>query len=523
MKKTKLITSLTVASALVMGSVVPAFAYSKEETVYTKLKTNGTEKTTVVSQHLINDQKETMLEDQTTLTNVKNMNGKETFKQNGETITWQTSDGQDIYYQGKTKASLPISMKVTYKLDGQKMKLKEMLGKKGKVEIKIDYTNNETKTVDGKELYVPFVVTTGTMLPTNNASHVEVTNGKVISNGSSNIIMALAAPGLSKNYNNNKDLEKFNSVTIKYDTTKFKLNSLMSVATPSLLSDTDINFDDMNEIYDNVDTLNSSFNQIISGGQALQSGLKQYASKYNEFDQGIVSLKTGVTATLTGSQSLSAGIEKITSGLTQLDSQSATLVAGAKQVFDTLLNTAQTQINNQLAAYNISIALTTDNYQKVLKGLMAQLPAQASSSIQSTLDQLNAYNQFYQGLQSYTAGVAALKEGSQSALDGSKQLTEGIATIESGSESLANASSQLKDANQQLASGSDALVEGLTLFKSKGLDKISDVLNNTVKKDVKTTEKLMDLASDYKTLTGSKEGVEASTKFIMIIDSKSKK
>ena len=44
MKKTKLITSLTVASALVMGSVVPAFAYSKEETVYTKLKTNGTEK-----------------------------------------------------------------------------------------------------------------------------------------------------------------------------------------------------------------------------------------------------------------------------------------------------------------------------------------------------------------------------------------------------------------------------------------------------------------------------------------------
>ena len=55
-------------------------------------------------------------------------------------------------------------MKVTYKLDGQKMKLKEMLDKKGKVEIKIDYTNNETKTVDSKELYVPFVVTTGTML-----------------------------------------------------------------------------------------------------------------------------------------------------------------------------------------------------------------------------------------------------------------------------------------------------------------------------------------------------------------------
>ena len=50
MKKTKLITSLTVASALVMGSVVPAFAYSKEETVYTKLKTNGTENIAYLSE-----------------------------------------------------------------------------------------------------------------------------------------------------------------------------------------------------------------------------------------------------------------------------------------------------------------------------------------------------------------------------------------------------------------------------------------------------------------------------------------
>ena len=102
---------------------------------------------------------------------------------------------------------------------------------------------------------------------------------------------------------------------------------------------------------------------------------------------------------------------------------------------------------------------------------MAQLPAQASSSIQS-------------------------------ALNGSKQLTEVIVAIESGS---------------------DALVEGLTLFKSKGLDKISSVLNDTVKKDVDTTQELVDLANDYKIFADSKDGVEAKTKFIMIIDSKSKK
>ena len=132
MKKAKLITSSAVVMTMVMSSIVPAFAYSKEETVYSKLKTNGTEKTTVVSEHLINDQNETSLDDQSSLKKIKNVNGKETFKQDGSSLVWQTTDGQDIYYQGKTTNSLPVSMKVTYKLDGKKMKLKICLVKKEK-------------------------------------------------------------------------------------------------------------------------------------------------------------------------------------------------------------------------------------------------------------------------------------------------------------------------------------------------------------------------------------------------------
>ena len=70
MKKAKLITSSAVVMTMVMSSIVPAFAYSKEETVYSKLKTNGSEKTTVVSEHLINDQNETSLDDQSSLKNI---------------------------------------------------------------------------------------------------------------------------------------------------------------------------------------------------------------------------------------------------------------------------------------------------------------------------------------------------------------------------------------------------------------------------------------------------------------------
>ena len=110
-------------------------------------------------------------------------------------------------------------------------------------------------------------------------------------------------------------------------------------------------------------TLNSSFDQIIAGGQTLQSGLKQYSSKYNEFDQGVGSLKTGAASALVGSQKLTTGIETLYNGLVTLDGKSATLVAGAKQVFNTLLTTTQTKINNQLAATGMSIELTIENYQ----------------------------------------------------------------------------------------------------------------------------------------------------------------
>ena len=174
--------------------------------------------------------------------------------------------------------------------------------------------------------------------------------------------------------------------------------------------------------------------------------------------------------------------------------------------------------------YSLALVYMSDKkFGKVLNGLMAKLPAENQPSVKTALAQLDSYNKFYQGLQSYTGGVAQLKEGAKSAVDGSKQLSEGLSSLSDGSDTLVQASSQLKTASNQLAQGSDALVDGLTLFKSKGLDKISSVLNDTVKKDVDTTQKLVDLANDYKTFADSKDGVEAKTKFIMIIDSKSKK
>lgn len=157
----------------------------KEETVYVLADSTGKERKVIVSDHLINDENKDTIEDASTLKDIENVKGDETFKQDGSKLTWQ-ADGNDIYYQGTSTKETPVSQTITYSLDGKEVKPEELAGKSGKVTIRFDYTNNETvKTkIDGKEeeIYVPFAAISGMVLD-DSFSNVKVTNGKVISDG----------------------------------------------------------------------------------------------------------------------------------------------------------------------------------------------------------------------------------------------------------------------------------------------------------------------------------------------------
>ncbi len=69
----------------------------------------------------------------------------------------------------------------------------------------MDYTNKEKKTVsvDGKqeEVYTPFVMMTGMILPNETFSNVTIDNGKVISDGSKNIVVGFGMPGMKESLN----------------------------------------------------------------------------------------------------------------------------------------------------------------------------------------------------------------------------------------------------------------------------------------------------------------------------------
>ena len=63
-----------------VGYTLPVFAYTKDETVYSKLDASGSNYKTIVSTHIENTENEELIKDLSDLLNVKNTSGDETHK-----------------------------------------------------------------------------------------------------------------------------------------------------------------------------------------------------------------------------------------------------------------------------------------------------------------------------------------------------------------------------------------------------------------------------------------------------------
>ena len=253
---------------------ISVFALDKEETIFSNLDYTGKVKNVKVTNHLkINETK--TLEDNSSLKEILNISGDEKFKNDNGLLKWETK-GEDIVYRGTTTKALPITTKITYYLNGDKIELNKLLGKKGHIDIKLDFTNetNNSVNVNGKQenIHTPFITTVGAIFNTSD-KNIEVTNGKVVSNGTSKVLLAIATPGLYESTGINT-FKNMDSITISYDTKKFKLNNIYIISTPKILEETDLNiFDKLDSLSNNMNQLKNGMDQIVSGSNELKTRL----------------------------------------------------------------------------------------------------------------------------------------------------------------------------------------------------------------------------------------------------------
>ncbi len=187
-------------------------AIEKEETVYVRTSAAGEEQDVIVSDWLKNKEGAMTIDDATLLQEIENVKGDESFSQNGESITWN-AEGNDIFYQGKIEKDLPISLKVTYYLEGKEVTPEEIAGKTGHVKMKYEYTNHVKKG----EIYTPFLLITGMLLDDDIFSNITVEHGKVVNDGNRNIVIGYGIPGLEESLDLNSLKEKKEDNLLDFD------------------------------------------------------------------------------------------------------------------------------------------------------------------------------------------------------------------------------------------------------------------------------------------------------------------
>ena len=286
----KIILSLLVISEFMTGINVNAL--TKEETVYTKLNNDGSINNITFREHLF-DYKGNSISDKTNLKNIKNINGKEEFEEKNNVITWK-SNGNDIYYQGDYEGKLPISISIKYYLNNKEINAKDLEGKKGKVKIVYTFTNNVSKKVkiNGKEekLYVPFMILTTTTLNNKDNKNIKVSNGKVIDNGLTSMVVLLSSPGLYESLKID-ELKELNKVSLSFDTESAKLGTVYSIATATNLEDNENGlFSDINELYSKINLLQSNMNNIVDASNKLSSGSKKIDTGVTELNSKLQEL-----------------------------------------------------------------------------------------------------------------------------------------------------------------------------------------------------------------------------------------
>lgn len=355
----------------------------KDEAVYVLAGADGTVQKIIVSDWISNALAKQEVEDASGLENVTTVKGEETYTLDGENMKVWDAQGNDLYYQGDIEKELPVNLAVSYTLDGQSISASELAGKSGHVKIRFDYTNDqyEMVNIDGvqEKIYVPFAILSGMVLDNDIFKNVEVSGGKLINDGDRCVVMGMAFPGLQEDLALSKDtLEIPDYVEISADVQNFEFGMTVTLATNEIFNQIDLDqINSLDGLKSSLHQLTDAMTQLLDGSSALYDGLYTLLDKSHELTSGIDKLVVGANQLQVGANdldsgaaSLKAGTAELYSGLSQITAQNDALNGGAKQVFETLLATANTQI----AAAGLTVpTLTIDNYATVLNELIASL------------------------------------------------------------------------------------------------------------------------------------------------------
>lgn len=531
------------ATVLAVSSIMlPAYA-AGEETVYSKLSSDGNQYKTIIS----------------------------------------TKDGNYVNEKNSDK-ELPIDCKITYYLDGKEISAKKLAGKKGHVKISITYTNKDGHdvAVNGQNttMYTPFVVVSGTMIDADNNSNIKVTNGKVINQDGKTFVVGVTMPGMQQSLQA-EDVDIPDTIDIEMDTDNFKMNNIMTYSTPKLL-DKNIDWSQFDTVFSQVSQLKKSSDQIASGANTIKSGASSLTS-------GAARLQSGTATLADGARNLDTNLAKASAGASRLSEGTVKVNNGVAEIIKSINanNSSTDSYANQLEQiqalkkgntelYNSIIGKGDEANPKINEGLtsLEKAPKEQLEQLQklvetgkateqqkAQLDQLDQVVKLYEGqkeintqtikvlklnnqaiddvieafesvqtqvsqtqakllgaMKQLQTGTTEIKNGAASLNNGMKQLSSGAHQLSNGASALNSGMGTLASGSRRLESGLGILTDGINQFNTQGINKIYDMVNNKVYNLVQRGRKLEELSNSYANFD-SGDSSRDNVRFITITDS----
>ena len=314
----------------------------KEESVYVLADPDGTPNEITVNVSLKNKGLDQKFTDETFLTGLKNKEGDEEVTDlGGGRYEWE-NHGEDIHYEGTAEASatLPVSVKITYYLDGTEVEPESLAGADGKITMHFDYTN---QTGSGDD-FTPFFVISGMLLDGDCVRNVTVKNGEVKYLDRDYLIYGMLLPGVQEALSldtmellKDEDVDLPQEMEVSFDATDFKLDFTATLYSNGILEED--NFDDITDKLDELaekfsdasgDTtdLKDKIGKLKNGGAKLRDGADSLSTGLSQLNdalarmavadpEGYAALSAQVSQLSEGSKALSDGIRTYTSGVDQ--------------------------------------------------------------------------------------------------------------------------------------------------------------------------------------------------------------
>lgn len=520
----KTIVSGLVVTSLILGNgtMIQAEKVTKEESVYVNAAADGDAEKITVSDWLKNAGINGTLKDKSELKDITNVKGDETFEQSGDGVSWNAG-AQDIYYQGTTDKELPVGVKLSYELDGREISPEELPGKSGALKIRVSYTNRSrvTKTIDGKKqkMYTPFFMATGLILPTDKFTNVEVDGGKVINEGSNNIVVGFGVPGMAESLDVSDELAgKFpEEFTVSADVTDFSIGNTFTYASTSLLSDLDLeDSDTFEELEEKLETLTDASEELVDGTDSLSDGIEELEKKFEAYAKGEKDLNKGINTLAKSGKKLEKGVKEYVTGVDDLAEGATSYVNGAKQITDgnkqlyqavkdmpgsykefsegikqytTAVDTlGDKKTGDALKAGAASVASgistlhtnlsalesTYDNYDQLVKGIQAQA-AQCSDEVQkqTLLAYAEKLKELSDGQKSSVSALAKATSGESDLKKGADQVSGGVKKMVEGAQAISGKSASLREADGTMTASVSALTANIEKLKH-GSEKLSE-------------------------------------------------